>query len=77
MLCFYEKRLWNLEDVSEEVDVCTGRSGHDGHGERGIDILQVAPHWRLTDYKHYMYVTVIVIDFSNANCITKGKSIFC
>ena len=54
MLCFYETRLWNLEDVSEEVDVCTGRSGHDGHGERGIDILQMAPHWRLTDYQNHM-----------------------
>lgn len=54
LLCFYEKRLWNLEDVSEEVDVCTGRSGHDGHGERGIDILQMAPHWRLTDYQNHM-----------------------
>ena len=39
--------MGNLEDVSEEVDVCTSRGGHDGHGERSVDILQVAPHWRL------------------------------
>ena len=39
--------MGNLEDVSEEMDVSTSGGGHDGHGERGIDILQVAPHWRL------------------------------
>ena len=50
MLCNPIGRYWfNLECVSEEVDVCTGGGGHDGHGERGIDILQVAPHWRLAD----------------------------
>ena len=41
-------RTFHLKDVSEEVDVCTGRGSHDGHGERSVHILQVAPHWRLT-----------------------------
>jgi len=36
-----------LEDVGEEVHVGASRGGHDGHGEGGVDIFQVAPHWRL------------------------------
>ena len=30
------------------MHVGASRGGHDGHGEGGVDIFQVAPHWRLT-----------------------------
>ena len=38
----------NLEDVCEEVHVCTSGGGHDGHSEGGVDVLEVVPYWCLT-----------------------------